>query len=139
VGGSAITFAKRSSISVSEVDIQAQQVALRASSAARRPTHGEPPSDGLVYRVIVASNLGQEVARAVGAGEASRPLFGVIVPADRSAGAQAERQSVEVYYLGFTAVDLGHFSAVLGECGHTLRSADLAAGSPELDMHHHSQ
>jgi hypothetical protein len=111
----------------------------RSSSAARRPMHNEPLAGGLVYRVIVASNLGQEVARAIGTGEAARPFFRVIIPADRSAGPSAEYQSVEVYCLGFTAVDLGHFSAMLGERGPALRSADLTAGSPELDMHHHGQ
>ena len=97
----------------------------------------EPLAGGLGGgRVVVVDDLGEQVRGAIGADQAPRPLFRVILPADRLAGADAEHNPLEVDDLRFATLDVGLLSPSLGERGDTLRAADLIPRSPELNMHH---
>jgi hypothetical protein len=46
--------------------------------------------------VIVVGDLGEQVLGAVGAGQAPRPLFRIVLPPDRLAGADAEHHALEI-------------------------------------------
>jgi hypothetical protein len=87
-------------------------------------------------RVIIVDDLCEQVGGAVGAGEAARPLFGVVVPGDRLAGVDAKHWALQVDDLWFAALDRRLLASTLGERGHALGSSDLAARSPELDVNH---
>jgi len=71
----------------------------------RPPVHDEPLAavrlaDLRSVGAVVVDDLGEQVGGAVGAAQATCPLFRVILPADRLAGANAEHHSLEVNDLG---------------------------------------
>ena len=107
----------------------------------RSPVHNEPlTAVGLAdlrsVGVIVVDDLSKQVGGAVGAAQAPCPIFRVILPADRLAGANAEHHPLEVNDLGLSPLNLSRPASALRERRDALRSAGLAARTPELNVNH---
>ena len=110
------------------------------------PVLSSPDDEALLIRsrladrrsagVIVVGDLGEQVRGAAGAGQAPRPLFRIVLPADRLAGADTEHHALEIDNLRLMARDLRLLAPVLRERGDALGSADLAARTPELNANH---
>lgn len=107
----------------------------------RLPVHDEPLAairlaDLRSVGAVVVDDLGEQVGGAVGAAQATCPLFRVILPADRLAGANAKHDPLEVNDLGLSPLNLGRPASALRERRDALGSAGLAARTPELNVNH---
>ena len=86
--------------------------------------------------VVVVDDLGEQVGGAVRAAQAPRPLFRVILPAERLAGPDAEHYPLEVNDLRLSPLNLSRPASALRERRDALGSAGLAARTPELNVNH---
>jgi len=107
----------------------------------RLPVHEEPLAavwltDLRSVGAVVVDDLGEQVGGAVGAAQAACPLFRVILPADRLAGADAEHHPLEVDDLGLSPLNLSRPASALRERRDALGAAGLAARTPELNVNH---
>lgn len=107
----------------------------------RFPVHDEPLAtvrlaDLRSVGAVVVDDLGEQVGGAVGVAQAACPLFRVILPADRLAGANAEHHSLEVNDLGLSPLNLGRSASALRERRDALGAAGFAARTPELNVDH---